>query len=198
MNRDYVEISGVRTFYATAGDGGTQIVLMHGSSPGACTDVSWSRNIEAVASRGFTVYSFDQPGFGETDLPSDFSLEFRIVHAKAFLDRFGAENCVLVGNSMGGYMAARIASDDNATQGLVLVSTVPLTAAMEPPPPTDGPSHGEVLGAFEPGLENMRKLTSGTIFDQSKVTEDLVQLRHKMSDGTHHEAQRKSRAARTK
>lgn len=198
MITDHIEISGVRTFYAKSGDSGLPVVLMHGSSPGACTEVSWSKNIDEIAASGVTVYAFDQPGFGQSDHPSDFSLEFRIEHGKAFLDHFGLRRPILVGNSMGGYMAARIASDDQDAAGLVLVSTVPLTTPNNPDPASGEEAHTRVLGAFEPGLENMRTLTSGTIFDPSKVTEELVQLRHEMSSGAHHEAQQKMRAACTK
>ena len=197
MTRDYAEILGIKTFYAKAGGGGPPVVLMHGSSPGACTEVSWQRNINAIADAGFTVYAFDQPGFGDSDHPDDFSLEFRIDHGKAFLGTFAMQRPVLVGNSMGGYMAARIASGDEGAAGLVLVSTVPLEARAESEPDSGESVHAEVLGAFEPGLENMLKLTSGTIFDPAKVTEELVRLRHEMSSGKRHEAQKKMRAART-
>ena len=197
MKKDFVEILGIKTFYAQAGDGALPVVLLHGSSPGACTEVSWPRNIDAIADAGFTVYAFDQPGFGDTDHPSDFSLEFRISHAKAFLAHFGLQKFIIAGNSMGGYMAARIAADDGNASGLVLISTVPLAARTKTEADSGETSHAQVLGAFEPGLENMRKLTSGTIFDPAKVTEKLVQLRHEMSSGKRHDAQIKMRAART-
>src|ERR687887_2127352 len=82
---DYLEIHGLRTFYIRAGEG-HPVVLIHGGSPGTCSLVNWKLNIEPLAAAAFTVCCFDQPGFGLTDNPMDYSLEFRVVHAKAFID----------------------------------------------------------------------------------------------------------------
>ena len=34
----------------------------------------------------FTVYAYDQPGFGHTENPSDHSIEYRVSHAKEFIN----------------------------------------------------------------------------------------------------------------
>src|SRR5215510_893028 len=59
--------------------------------------------------------------------------------------------------------------------------------------------HSEELREYEPSLENMRKLTLGTIFNQELVTEELVRERYEMSTGKNYEAQLQRRnAARQK
>src|SRR5436190_23296472 len=114
----YVDLDGLRTFYVKLGSG-PPVVLIHGASPGASTLVAWKLNVEPLAAAGFTVYAYDQPGFGYTDNPRDYSLEYRVAHAKAFLEAMRLERFHVVGNSVGGYIAARIAVDDPRTRSFV-------------------------------------------------------------------------------
>src|SRR3954451_6092463 len=114
----YVELDGLRTFYVKLGSG-PPMVLIHGASPGASTLVAWKLNLEPLAAAGFTVYAYDQPGFGYTDNPRDYSIEYRVAHARAFLDTVGLTRFHLVGNSVGGYIAARIALDDPRVERVV-------------------------------------------------------------------------------
>ena len=107
----YLEVEGLRTFYIKAG-GGHPIVLCHGGSPGTCSSVNWKLNIEPLAAAGFAVYAFDQPGFGLTDNPNDYSLDFRFAHSRAFVDKMKIGRYHVMGNSMGAYLAARLALED--------------------------------------------------------------------------------------
>jgi pimeloyl-ACP methyl ester carboxylesterase len=171
------------------------VVLLHGASPGACSTVNWKPTIEPLAAAGFTVYAFDQPGFGYTDNPTDYSLEYRVTHARAVLDKLAIDRCHLIGNSMGGYIAARLAVEDSRTNRLVLVDSV-----MVGPPATGGAEamgrkHSEELASYTPSLENMRTLTMGTLFNKELVTEDLVQERYALSTGKNYEAQQERRKA---
>jgi 2-hydroxy-6-oxonona-2,4-dienedioate hydrolase len=119
---DYLEVEGLRTFYIRSGEG-HPLVLFHGGSPGTCSSVNWKLNIEPLAAAGFAVYAFDQPGFGLTDNPNDYSLDFRFAHARAFVDKMKIECYHVMGNSMGAYLAARLAFEDSRVRRLVLVSS---------------------------------------------------------------------------
>ena len=107
----YVNVDGLKTFYIKAGSG-HPLVLIHGGSPGTCSLVNWKPNIEALAAEGFTVYTFDQPGFGYSDNPKDYSLDYRVSHAREFINHLNLDHFHLMGNSMGAYIAARIALED--------------------------------------------------------------------------------------
>ena len=76
----YTEVLGLRTFYIKVGDGAVSL-LCHGGSPGPA-HVNWKLNFEPLAAAGFAVYAFDQPGFGLTDNPADYSIDFRFAHAQ--------------------------------------------------------------------------------------------------------------------
>ena len=45
---EYLEVDGLRTFYIKMGTG-YPLLLIHGTSPGACALTSWGINIEPLA-----------------------------------------------------------------------------------------------------------------------------------------------------
>jgi 2-hydroxy-6-oxonona-2,4-dienedioate hydrolase len=190
----YVDLDGIRTFYIKRGEG-YPVVLIHGASPGACSLVVWKRNLEALAAAGFTVYAYDQPGFGYTDNPQDHSLEYRVAHAKAFIEAMRLERFHLVGNSVGGYVAARIALEDQRTGRFVTTTS----GTLAPPGSADsealGKQHSRDLADYTPSLEGIRELTSHTIYNQALVTDELVQERYAMSTGKNYEAHLQRRDA---
>ena len=191
---EYIEIDGLKTFYIRRGSG-PPLVLIHGAAPGACAAVNWGENIDFLASAGFTVYAFDQPGFGRTDNPEDYSMESRVKHARAFIDAMRLDRFALMGNSQGSYIAARIALDDPRVDGLVLVSS----GTLAPPGSAESTElsreHAERLASYTPSVENMRKMTLKTLYNPERVTEELVQERYAMSTGKNFEANARRRGS---
>lgn len=192
---EYVDVEGIRTFYIKKGTG-PAFFLLHGAAPGGCTTVIWRPSIDFFAEAGFTVYAFDQPGFGYTDNPTDYSMEFRIRHARAFIEHTGVEAFHLAGNSMGGYIAGRIAlADQERTKRLVIVASGGLGPAASAAAEATSREHGRELREFTPSLENMRQLTRGTIYNHDFITDELVQHRYEMSIGKNYEAQKERESA---
>jgi 2-hydroxy-6-oxonona-2,4-dienedioate hydrolase len=186
----YIEVEGLRTFYIRAGEG-HPVVLCHGGSPGTCSSVNWKLNIEPLAAAGFAIYAFDQPGFGLTDNPTDYSLDFRFAHARAFVEKMKIERYHVMGNSMGAYLAARLGLEDSRSKRLVLVSSNTLAPKGSAESQAKSKKHAEELRAYTPSFENMMRMTQGTLFHQDLVTEELVRERYEMSAGKHYEAQLK-------
>jgi pimeloyl-ACP methyl ester carboxylesterase len=189
----YLEVDGLKTFYVKAGSG-HPLILFHGAAPGASSLVNWKLNIEPLATAGFAVYAYDQPGFGSTDNPRDHSIEYRVTHAKAFITAFKLDRFHVVGNSVGGYIAARIALEDQRTGRFVTTTTGTLAPKGSEQSQAQGQKHSEELREYVPSIDNMRALTMGTLFRKDLVTEDLVQERYAMSIGKNHEAQLQRRA----
>jgi len=174
---------------------GTPVIVIHGGAPGACAMVNWSSNIGDLGDTGLDVIAFDQPGYGRTANPADYSMDYRIEHAKAFIDALGLTQFHVMGNSQGAYLAARIALDDPRVQRLVLVSSGTLAPPGSAEAQAISREHSRALGAYEPGLENMRKLSMGTLYNKELVTDAFVQLRYEMSIGRLHEASIERRKA---
>ena len=190
----YLDIDGLRTFYLAAGSG-HPVVLIHGGSPGACSLVNWRLNMEPLAACNLCLYAFDQAGFGNTDNPADYSMEYRVAHARAFIDALGLERFHLVGNSMGAYMAARIALEDSRAGRLVLVSSSTLAPPGSSEAAALGKKHAQELREYTPTLDNMRAMTLKTLFKRELVTDELVAKRYAMSSGRHFDAILKRREA---
>jgi pimeloyl-ACP methyl ester carboxylesterase len=184
---DYVEIDGLRTFYVKKGTG-PALVLVHGGAPGGCARVNWGQNIDFFAEHGFTVFACDQPGFGRTDNPIDYSLEYRYQHARKFIDTLGLSQYSLMGNSQGSYIAARLALEDPRLHKLVLVSSGTLAPRGSAQAEEMSREHSERLAQYVPSLDNMRALTMQTLVNPERVTEELVRERYEMSIGKNLEA----------
>ncbi|TCN51243.1 4,5:9,10-diseco-3-hydroxy-5,9,17-trioxoandrosta-1(10),2-diene-4-oate hydrolase [Rhodococcus sp. SMB37] len=169
----------LRLHYHEAGVGNdTTIVLLHGGGPGASGWSNFSRNIPVLAEK-FHVICVDQPGYGKSDKPTEHPQYF--VHSstalKDLLDHLGIERAHLLGNSLGGGAAVRFALDFPDRAGrLVLMGPGGLSVNLFAPDPTEGVRN---LGKFSyrPTRENLEAFLRIMVFDQSLVTEELIDER---------------------
>ena len=97
-------VFGAKISYVEAGDATKPtVILLHGLGSSV---VSWQFNIPALAQK-YHVVALDQIGFGKSDRPS---LKYRVGTYVDFLDKFMSETKIekatLVGNSLGGWVAA--------------------------------------------------------------------------------------------
>lgn len=170
----------LKLHYHEAGAGnGPVIVLLHGGGPGASSWSNFSRNIPVLA-RDFHVIAVDQPGYGRSDKPTEHPQYF--VHSasalKDLLDTLEiTERVHLLGNSLGGGAAVRFALDYPDRAGkLILMGPGGLSTNLFAPDPTEGV---KLLGKFnaEPTRENLEAFLRIMVFDQSLVTEELIEER---------------------
>jgi 2-hydroxy-6-oxonona-2,4-dienedioate hydrolase len=181
----FVDVLGLRTFVVEAGEpAAPTVLLVHGAAAGACSQINWHPNIAPLAEAGLRVIAVDQPGFGYTDDPPDWSVEWRVRHAVAALDVLGVERCHVVGNSVGAYLAARLALEQpRRVERLVLVSSSVLAPPGSAQAQAQARAHSEALREVEPTYDSVLALTRGTLFEQRLVTEELVRARLEMSSG---------------
>ncbi|QCB49091.1 alpha/beta fold hydrolase [Rhodococcus sp. PAMC28707] len=172
----------MKLHYHEAGVGNdTTIVLLHGGGPGASGWSNFAANIPVLAEQ-FHVLCVDQPGFGLSDKPIDHPQYF--VHSssalKDLLDHLGIERAHLLGNSLGGGTAVRFALDFPSSAGrLVLMGPGGLSINLFAPDPTEGVKH---LGNFSappgPSKEKLEAFLKVMVFDQSLITEELLEQRY--------------------
>jgi pimeloyl-ACP methyl ester carboxylesterase len=112
-------VNGSRVSYIEMGDG-PPLVFVHGLA--GCWQ-NWLENIPHFA-RSHRVIAIDLPGFGESELPhEDISMPGYGRLVDAFLGEIDVERASIVGNSMGGFIAAEVAVSHPArVDKLVLVS----------------------------------------------------------------------------
>jgi pimeloyl-ACP methyl ester carboxylesterase len=114
------EVLDTRVNYCEMGEGGTPIVFVHGL--GGCWQ-NWLENIPHFAG-DHRVIALDLPGFGNSPMPS---WEVSITNYGRLVDEFcrklNLHSCALVGNSMGGFIAAETAiAEPEWVDRLALVS----------------------------------------------------------------------------
>jgi pimeloyl-ACP methyl ester carboxylesterase len=118
-----IVVRGSQVNYVEMGDG-PPVVLIHGLS--GCWQ-NWLENIPQLARR-HRVVALDLAGFGDSELPQEeISIPGYGRFVDAFLGEIGVERASLVGNSMGGFIAAETSiSHPSRVDKLVLVSAAGL------------------------------------------------------------------------
>jgi pimeloyl-ACP methyl ester carboxylesterase len=128
----WVTVGGRRANVIELGSG-PPIVFIHGLSG------SWQNWLEQlpVFAREHRVITFDLPGFGASELPSEqISISGYARWVDALLGQLGVESGAVVGNSMGGFIGAELAIQFPArVEQLVLVSAAGLTIENQVPAP---------------------------------------------------------------
>ncbi|WP_330327547.1 alpha/beta fold hydrolase [Streptomyces pseudovenezuelae] len=111
MQTDLIEVAGKEIFVAETGDG-PPVLLLHGGGPGASGVSNYARNIAELA-KNYRVIVPDLPGYGRStkglDLADPFGSLARGI--RGLMDRLHLDRAHLVGNSLGGACALRLALD---------------------------------------------------------------------------------------
>lgn len=120
LDRDGVEI-----YYEASGDG-PPVLLTHGFS---ASSAMWRGNAPALAAAGYRVIVWDMRGHGRSGSPDDpalYSEALTVGDIDAVLDAAGAEDAVIGGMSLGGYMTLAYHLEHKARcRALMLIDTGP-------------------------------------------------------------------------
>jgi pimeloyl-ACP methyl ester carboxylesterase len=169
------EANGIRTNYLEAGSGTETVLLVHGSGPGVTSYANWRVVIPALA-ENFRVIAPDMVGFGYSDRPEgiEYGLDTWADQVVGLMDTLGIEKAHLVGNSFGGSIALRVATQHPDRVGkLVLMGSMGV-----PFPITEGL---ERVWGYEPSFENMRKVLDVFAYSRELVNDELAQVRYEGS-----------------
>jgi pimeloyl-ACP methyl ester carboxylesterase len=128
----WVTVGGRRANVIELGSG-PPIVFIHGLSG---SWQNWLEQLPVFASE-HRVITFDLPGFGSSEMPSEkISISGYARWVDALLGQLGVESGAVVGNSMGGFIGAELAIQFPArVEQLVLVSAAGLTIENQVPTP---------------------------------------------------------------
>ncbi|HEY7225623.1 MAG TPA: alpha/beta fold hydrolase [Micromonosporaceae bacterium] len=174
----FADVPGTRLHYHDTGGTGTPLVVLHGGGPGASAWSNFGRNVPVFAQR-YRVLAVDQPGFGRSVTNGIAGNYF--THAadalKALLDVLGIAKVHLLGNSLGGGTAVRFAlSYPGRAERLVLMGPGGLSINVFAPDPTEGVRRISDF-ATDPTPQKLAAFLRTLVFNQSLVTDDLVQER---------------------
>jgi pimeloyl-ACP methyl ester carboxylesterase len=125
-----VSIDGAKLNYTDSGGEGRAVLLIHAFP---LNSQMWEPQIESLGDR-FRFIAPDLKGFGSSDAPEDrsgYSVGSFAADCKALLDELGLDEVVVVGLSMGGYIALSfLGSYPERLAGLVLADS---RAEADPP-----------------------------------------------------------------
>jgi pimeloyl-ACP methyl ester carboxylesterase len=166
-----VQANGIRTNYLEAGSGDQTVVLVHGSGPGVTAYANW-RGVLPALGENFKVYAPDMVGFGYSDRPEgvQYSLDTWADQTVGFMDALGIQKAHLVGNSFGGAIALRIATQHpDRVDKMVLMGSMGVDF-----PITEGLDN---VWGFQGTLEHMKTVMGFFAYDKSLTAGDLAQAR---------------------
>jgi 4,5:9,10-diseco-3-hydroxy-5,9,17-trioxoandrosta-1(10),2-diene-4-oate hydrolase len=173
-----IRVAGRDVFYTEFGQG-PAVLMLHGGGPGASGLSNYSRNIEALA-RQFRVIVPDMPGYGKSSKVIDSSDPFGDLATVmlAFMDALGIERASIVGNSLGGATALKMALEAPArVDRLVLMG--PGGIATTKVEPTAGIK--KLIGYYAGEGPTREKLAdfirNFLVADGSTVSDDLIDAR---------------------
>ena len=152
----FVDVDGIRTRYLEKGTGQPMVFAQGAGWSGYFNANLWDVNVVELGN-DFRAIAPDKLGTGMTDnpkRPEDYSIEAQVKHFIGFLDALELRDIHLVGQSRGGYLAARAALErPELCPSLIILNTQTLA-------PDDGTfaERRARLTAQEPGEHDLARL----------------------------------------
>jgi 4,5:9,10-diseco-3-hydroxy-5,9,17-trioxoandrosta-1(10),2-diene-4-oate hydrolase len=168
--------------YHDAGSGTDTLVLLHGAGPGVSGWSNFGGNVEHY-SAGFRTIIVDMPGFGRSAHPAEYDRSYLRYAADAvvsLLDELGVDQAHVLGNSLGGSVAVRLvlAHPQRVKRMVLMGPGSALSIGLFAPRPSEGIRRlMEFQLAPEKTKEKMEAFLRSMVFDQSLITDELIEQR---------------------
>ncbi|MBB3933306.1 2-hydroxy-6-oxonona-2,4-dienedioate hydrolase [Kaistia hirudinis] len=173
FSQGFLDAGGIRTRYLHAGrTGAPPLLLLHGVGGHA---EAYIRNL---ASHGehFDVWAIDLIGHGWTDKKAeDREIRHYVDHVLRLLDTLGFEKASISGESLGGWVASRIAADHPERVDRLVLNTA--GGSQADPVVMERIKTLSMRAASEPSWEFIRARVEWLMADKSKAYDDLVACR---------------------
>ncbi|MFC3711228.1 alpha/beta fold hydrolase [Sphingoaurantiacus capsulatus] len=178
----FVQAGDVRIHYHEAGEGPV-LLAIHGGAPGAYGWGNFGQNLAAL-SQHFRVVIVDLPGYGKSDKPAIATGRYGF-YADVFenmLTALGIDRCHIVGLATGGAAGLMMALRRPELIERLIVVAPPVGPSLFAAAPTEGAKH--IMGYYGgtgPSREKMQRYLETIIFDKSRITDELIDDRHRVS-----------------
>lgn len=173
---DFVDAGGVPTRALIAGpEDGEHVIFMHGTSGHL---EAFSRNIVPHVNAGFRCHAIDLLGHGYTGKP-DFNYEIPnyVDHLVDYLDAQGIESAHMVGESLGGWVAGQLASEQ--PERVTSLQMVAAGGTKANPEIMERIKNSTTKAVTEDDIDLTRDRLYLLMYDGPKdVSEELVEARH--------------------
>lgn len=173
FSQGWVDAGGINTRYLHAGsDDKPALIMLHGVGGHA---EAYVRNLKSHAA-DFSVWAIDMVGHGWTD-PATVDLEIPqyIDHVLAFMDAVGISKAVFSGESLGGWVAARMAIDHPERVERLVLNTA--GGSQADPVVMARLKKLSLQATADPSWEFIKARVEWLMADKSKAYDDLVATR---------------------
>ena len=168
-----ITAGGTRLHYHEAGVG-MPLIMLHGSGPGVNGWANFGGNLTCFA-RHFRCLIVDLPGYGNSDAIAGHPIDTAVGAIVAFMDALDIPQAAFLGNSLGGIVASRLASDHPDRLGrMCLIGGVGLN--LFSPFPNEG-INLLVEFAENPSRERLVAWLRSMVYDPALLTEELIEDR---------------------
>ncbi|MGK8506441.1 alpha/beta fold hydrolase [Nocardia asiatica] len=176
FTQGYLDVGGVRTRYLHAGDPAhPALVLLHGSGGHA---EAYVRNLESHAAH-FSTWSIDMLGHGYTGKPGHpLEIPHYVEHVIGFLDAVGVRRASVSGESLGGWVAARVAIDHSDRVERLVLNTA--GGSQADPEVMRRIVTLSMAAAADPAWETVQARIKWLMADKSKGYDDIVASRQRV------------------
>lgn len=171
MHAYFTQIEGFRVRYWEGGDG-FPILMLHGVGPGTSTVGNFGPVLEPLEEH-CRVIAIDLIGFGDSEKKNEgllFDVDLWVRQGLAVLDHFtGGKKCGLVGHSLGGALALKIASHAPQVTKILTSSSIGASYPLN-----------DTLNSFwtlPQSPEDLHQVMRDMVFDQAAITDDMLETR---------------------
>lgn len=183
LNWQFADAGGIKIHYGERGEG-HPLLLLHGTGPGSDAWGNFRHNIGTL-SKSFRTIAVDLPRFGRSAKVEVTGprLDYLSGVIRDFMDSIGVGSAHVIGNSMGGQVAMKLAIDTpDRVAKLVLIAPAIASHSIFTPMPTEGVR--QIANYYKdegPSLEKMERLLKALAYDPEIVTDEMVRERHQAS-----------------
>ena len=164
---------GMRVHYLEGGNG-FPILMLHGSGPGASSLANWRAVLDPLGAR-FHIFAMDLIGFGKSERkpqPPYFDMELWLRQCRAMLDRMSVDGLGIIGHSVSGALALRLAASD------ARITKVLTSASLGAHFPIN--EYSVRPWTFPNNREELRQATECLVYDKSYIDDAYLEYREKV------------------
>ncbi len=177
----WITVDGTNIRYLEVGVG-PPVIMIHGAQTYLSAEI-FTDVMGPIADGGFRVIAYDQPGYGLSDHPSDYTVSYRMAFITRLMDVLGIESAALVGHAHAGGMVVRLAlREPDRAAAVVVVCNFSLVPPLPDKPAED--SQGlSVPSPSGPTFDDVRAELENDVYHKSLITPDVVEKKHRLSIG---------------
>jgi 4,5:9,10-diseco-3-hydroxy-5,9,17-trioxoandrosta-1(10),2-diene-4-oate hydrolase len=178
-----IQAGGIKIHYNEVGSG-YPVIMIHGAGPGASSWSNFRLNVDAFAA-GHRALLVDMPQYGGSEkvIIEGGRLTYCANVFRDFMDKLGIDTAHFVGNSMGGQVAIKMATEwPELVSKLVVIGSGTGNPSLFTPMPLEGI---KLIGSYYKGegptKDKLRTLLQTLLYNQSLLSEEVLEERYQAS-----------------